>query len=93
MPNHVHVVIRAIGDQCLWRMVESWKSYTAKEANKVLGRRGRFWARDYFDRIVRNEEDLSRTIEYVLGNPEKAGLKGWKWVWSARCSASSPLPP
>jgi REP element-mobilizing transposase RayT len=82
MPTHVHVVLRAHAG--LSGIIQSWKSYTAKEANRILGRTGPFWAREYFDRIVRNEEDLSRTVEYVVRNPVRAGLVDWKWVWTAR---------
>ena len=36
---------------------------------------------EYFDRIMRDDEELIRSIEYVFDNPEKAGLKNWKWRW------------
>jgi REP element-mobilizing transposase RayT len=81
MPNHVHVVMQVRGEQSLARILHSWKSYTAKRANEILGRQGTFWQREYFDRIVRDEEDLRGTIEYVVKNPEKAGLRDWPWVW------------
>jgi len=80
MPTHIHVVIRTLGEQHLAMIVQSWKSYTAKRANKILGQTGAFWAREYFDRIVRSPEDLSRTLEYVVNNPVKAGLRDWLWV-------------
>ena len=80
MPTHVHVVMQMIGDQQLAAIVHAWKSYTAKRANAILNRSGTFWAREYFDRIVRSPEDLSRTIEYVIRNPVKAGLRDWPWV-------------
>jgi len=83
MPNHVHVVTRLLGTQSLASILHSWKSYTAKLANKILGCRGEFWMREYFDRIVRDEDDLRATIAYVLANPAKAGLVDWKWVGSA----------
>lgn len=81
MPTHVHVVFRALGAQSLAAILKSWKAYTARRANEILGTRGTFWAREYFDRIVRDEEDLLRTIAYVRNNPVKAGLVDWKWVW------------
>jgi putative transposase len=38
---------------------------------------------DYFDRYIRDEEHLARTIVYVEQNPVKAGLidvaNGWLW--------------
>jgi menaquinone-specific isochorismate synthase len=83
MPNHVHVVLRLLAGDDLDRVLHSWKSYTSKVANRVLGRTGTFWQREYFDRLIRSEEDFEDTIEYVVRNPEKAGLTDWPWVWRA----------
>jgi menaquinone-specific isochorismate synthase len=82
MPNHVHVVVTTVGVQSLARIIHSWKSYTAKRANQILGRDGAFWSREYYDRIVRDDADLVRTIRYVLHNPVKAGLRP-TWTWCA----------
>jgi len=38
MPNHVHIVVEMIGDQSVSKVVWSWKSFTAKQANAVLQR-------------------------------------------------------
>jgi putative transposase len=85
MPNHVHVVIETLGDHSLSDIVRSWKSFTSRRANVQLRRSGPFWHADYFDRYVRNEEHLARTIEYVEQNPVKAGLSGvaTDWFWSS----------
>ena len=40
MPNHVHVVAEMLPDFALAYVVHSWKSYTAREANKMLHRAG-----------------------------------------------------
>lgn len=53
---------------------------TSKEANRSLDRTGAFWQREYYDRLVRDEQELERAIEYVRANPENAGLSGWKWL-------------
>jgi len=74
MPNHVHVLAVMKSGYGLDRIVHSWKSYTAKEANRVLCRVGRFWAPEYFDRFMRDDEHLARTAAYIEGNPVKAGL-------------------
>jgi hypothetical protein len=73
MPNHVHVVIE-VWRIPLGKILHGWKSYTSKEANRILGCRGTFWAEDYFDRYIRNEEHLSRAVRYIEHNPLKAGL-------------------
>ena len=74
MPNHVHALLEIRLGYRLDRIVHSWKSYTAKEANRLLGRTGSFWAPEYFDRFMRDEEHLASTAAYIEGNPVKAGL-------------------
>ena len=77
MPNHVHVIAQL--RDSLDRVVHSWKSYTAHRANEILNLTGRFWSREYFDRIVRDHYDLHRLVTYVLSNPDCAGLADWPW--------------
>jgi len=74
MPNHVHVLLELRSSYRLDQIVHSWKSYTAVAANRLLARTGSFWAREYFDRFMRDEEHLARTAAYIEGNPVKAGL-------------------
>jgi len=80
MPNHVHVVVQPLGNHKLGEILKSWKSYTAHKANKLLGRTGRFWLPENFDRLIRSEEHLLKVIEYVFQNPRQAGLRDWEWV-------------
>ena len=80
MPNHVHLVMKLLPGQLLAKTLHSLKSYTAKEANRILGRTGTFWQREYYDRLIRNGDELKRAVEYVWANPEKAGLLNWKWL-------------
>lgn len=80
MPNHVHTVFRPFDGHALDKILHSWKSYTAVQANKLLGRTGVFWQREYYDHLVRNEKEFHRILNYVLENPVKAGLIDWPWV-------------
>ena len=80
MPNHVHAVARLRPGNGLADVVHAWKSFTARGANRLLGRRGRFWQADYYDHLVRNPDDLQRCVDYVRRNPSRAGLKNWPWV-------------
>ena len=93
MPNHVHALIE-VWRVPLGKILHTWKSYTAKEANRILGREGTFWAEDYFDRYVRDEEHLQRAIRYIENNPVKAGLvrvpEDWPWS-SARYRSRADL--
>jgi hypothetical protein len=67
--------------------LETWKSYTAKAANKLPGRRGKFWQDGYWDSYMRDTEHEARARRYVENNPVKAGLvrvpQDWPWT-SAR---------
>lgn len=84
MPNHVHLVfkhIKAVGqtDYPVTKILSSLKRYTARQANKVLNRKGQFWQHESFDRVIRNREELESIIRYVLNNPVKANLvKEWQ---------------
>jgi putative DNA methylase len=74
MPNHVHVLATPMGSHTLSAIAHSWKSFTAKSANAVLNREGRFWAPEYFDRFIRDGAHFERAIAYIAMNPVKAGL-------------------
>ncbi|HEY1192001.1 MAG TPA: transposase [Gemmata sp.] len=81
MPNHVHALFTSAPGWELSAILGSWKSFTAKEANKVLERTGRFWHEDYFDRYVRNAEHFALSVDYIERNPVKAGLCGAAGDW------------
>src|SRR5713226_3888383 len=80
MPNHVHVIFSPLGEHTLETILHAWKSYSAHEANKLLGRTSHFWQREYFDHLVRHEASLLKITRYVQENPQKAGLQNWPWV-------------
>lgn len=74
MPNHVHTLFTLRTGWALSEIVGSWKSFTSKEANRILNRSGQFWMEDYFDRYIRNAEHYDNAIDYIENNPVKAGL-------------------
>jgi REP element-mobilizing transposase RayT len=79
MPNHVHVVFTPSDGESLDRILHSWKSYTSHVASRIVGTTT-LWAREYFDRVIRDERHFVNAVAYVRGNPAKAGLSGWRWV-------------
>ncbi len=91
MPNHVHLLIREIEGKCLPWAMQMLKSYSAHEVNRVLGRTGAVWEREYFDRLVRpGKFEIVRN--YILRNPERARLQNWAWVGSNVADGTSALP-
>ena len=85
MPNHVHAVLETKAGYGLDLVLHAWKSFSAKKANEILDRRGRFWQRDYYDRFIRDEDHLLRALRYVENNPVVAGLveRAEDWQWSS----------
>ena len=95
MPNHVHVLIVPLHGNSLSSIVHSWKSFTAKEANKRLGLSGAFWQEEYFDRMIRDEIHWRYAITYIEQNPVKAGLCSQAEDWpfgSASLGARASRP-
>ena len=74
MPNHVHVLLTPLEDQHLPEIEHSIKSYTAQQANKILGRKRQFWQHETFDRYVRDRRHYAAVIRYIENNPVMAGL-------------------
>jgi putative transposase len=84
MPNHVHVLLD-VWQTPLAELLRSWKGYTAREANKLLNRRGTVWEREYWDTRIRDEEHLRKALRYVESNPVKARLvpEARQWPWGS----------
>lgn len=82
MSNHVHFIAYKF-TKPVYAIMNTLKTYTAKECNKLLDRKGRFWQREYYDRIIRDRNDFDQKIKYVLNNPVAAHLvNSWqlfKW--------------
>ncbi len=93
MPNHVHVLFRPLAGNAIGDIMHSWKSFTAKEINKVLGRDGSVWQCEYWDRLVRNGKHLEACLGYIRRNPKKAGLAEGTFALWEREDAGGGTPP
>ena len=84
MPNHVHAIIVIGGGAgmgagtgaattplpTLGKIVAYFKYQTTKAINQTRDTPGaRFWQRNYWEHIVRNEADLGAIRRYVEANP------------------------
>ena len=85
MPNHVHLLCTPCFGYNLAQIMHSLKSYTSNEANKILGRSGHFWQKEYFDRYIRNARHFAKVVAYIENNPVKARLceKPEDWPFSS----------
>jgi type I restriction enzyme R subunit len=58
----------------------SWKSFAAREINRKLSRRGRFWQEESFDHLVRSLEQFEALQRYIADNPKKAHLSSGEFL-------------
>jgi putative transposase len=97
MSNHIHLVIDTaiqlekpdIPYQNLDKIIGGLKSFTANQANKLLGKKGHFWQAESYDRVIRNQKELENVIRYVLNNPVKAGIvENWADYPHSYCNSA-----
>ncbi len=83
MPDHFHFLISPLEDGIsVISFTNHFKGLTTN-LSWDYGRRGKLWQPRYFDHIVRSDENLSTTCEYILKNPIRKGLidsiDDWPW--------------
>ncbi|MDQ7057990.1 MAG: transposase [Ghiorsea sp.] len=69
MPNHVHILFKPLKN--LSDVMQSLKGGSARLLNKVLNRSCEFWAKDYYDRLIRDEKHFQTVYRYIKQNPMK----------------------
>ena len=68
MPNHVHALFRMLSGYGLSDIVHSWKGYSANAINRLLGRKGPVWQKEYFDTCIRDGGHFRRVVRYIWNN-------------------------
>jgi len=84
MPNHLHRVVLIV-DKCrggsrtaptnvvrkpLGRLIGTFKTISTKRINEMCDTSGiSFWQRNYYEHIIRNENELNNIREYIRYNP------------------------
>ncbi len=87
MPNHIHgiLLIDRRGDRSvalnhapgpkpksLSSFIAGFKSTVTKQINNIHNKPGiPIWQRNYYEHVIRNEDDLLQTREYIVNNPMK----------------------
>ncbi|MBF8301706.1 MAG: transposase, partial [Acidobacteria bacterium] len=73
MPDHLHVLAEGLTPYSDLRAFMSIaKQRSAHAARRWI--RGPLWQSGYFERVLREEEDLRDVAKYVVQNPVRAGL-------------------
>ena len=82
MPNHVHGIIVIENGRAglepaptLSEIIRQFKTFSSKRINQCRDSPGcPVWQRNYYERVIRNEQELVRAREYIVNNPMKWGL-------------------
>src|SRR5579863_674936 len=79
MPNHAHLLFTALRDADGWtfalpEILRAIEGSSARGINKLTGRSGPVWQDESFDHVLRGNESLRETIDYIRQNPVRKGL-------------------
>ena len=66
-------LFRSLEGHELAEILHAWKSFSATRANRALRRSGGFWQREYYDHLVRSEDEFYRIVSYIAEKSESSG--------------------
>ncbi|HHT9132345.1 MAG TPA: transposase [Candidatus Tripitaka californicus] len=82
MPNHVHGIIFIVGAgfkpaptnatkrHTLSEVVRGFKTFSSRHINEMRATQGiPVWQRNYYEHVIRNEDELNCIREYIINNP------------------------
>ena len=99
MPDHVHLLFTALRDADGWtfalpEILRAIKGASARSINQLSGRTGPVWQDESFDHVLRGNESLRETVEYIRQNPVRKSLvqrpEDYPWLWIEQCGAGTP---
>jgi REP element-mobilizing transposase RayT len=97
--DHVHLIVEAECEVALSRGMQGLAVRLAHRINRVLGRRGTFWADRFHSRELETPGEVRRVLVYVLANYRKhepalrVGIDPYSsGVWFAGFREPGPLP-
>ncbi len=84
MPNHIHGII-VLNDNVgaglkpaptkrhpLSEIARGFKTFSSRRINQINSTPGLpVWQRNYYEHVIRNEDEMDRIRQYILGNPMK----------------------
>lgn len=74
MPDHVHWLFQLGDSASLSDVMKKFKSISAQHINKYIGQGGCVWQKAFYDRAIRDGEDVKQISRYIIANPLRSGL-------------------
>jgi len=93
MPDHLHLLIEGENlNSDMKRFISSYKQHTAFHYKKKYGQE--LWQINFYDHILRKEEDTLSVAHYIFNNPVRKGLtvdyKDYKFLGSFEFDTMQP---
>lgn len=78
MPDHLHMILKGeMKNSNIKKSIEIFKQKTGYWLSKNVSKFK--WQKDYYDHIIRNDEDIQNQIRYILNNPVRTKIvPNWK---------------
>jgi putative transposase len=74
MPDHVHFIFQLTGEKSLSEVMKSIKQFTARRIKANFKHIKNVWQTQYYDHLIRGNENLLNKIKYCLNNSIRAGI-------------------
>ncbi len=74
MPEHLHLMLVPCGDNTISFIMQEIKKGSARLINRERKMRRKVWMNEYYESLVRGENDFTKRMEYITNNPVKRGL-------------------
>ncbi len=69
MPNHFHALLEVFDAEKGLDIINSITRFSAKKINELLSIKGRLWAHEPYDTVIRNEAHHHNVLNYIWNNP------------------------
>jgi len=85
MPDHLHLLVQGASERALFTPFMTLLRQRCAIAFR-RAYRATLWQDGYYERVLRREDDTVRVVEYMAGNPVRAGLvdcaDAYPYLWS-----------
>lgn len=85
MPNHIHGIISILESypgQTIGKIIGAYKSLAANEYIKLCKMNNlpveKLWQRNYYEHVIRDEQDFSRIVDYIQNNPQNWNIDQYR---------------
>ncbi len=74
MPDHVHLILQLFNKKSLSEVMKSLKGFTGRKIKENLNLDVPVWQEQFYDHLIRKDENLIEIMKYCLYNPVRKGL-------------------